>query len=101
MTEHNVKEISIKVFEAQYVNHMPSWQLVAIKKMAVNTAIALSHEGLACKQGTDTKQSWCSATTLVGVLTRGSTDKLYKFAHAPNGDIMVACYARTRDGEES
>ena len=37
---------------------------------------------------------------MVSSLSRESSDKLYKFAHASNGDMMVACYARDTDGDK-
>ena len=98
MTEHNVKEISLEDFENQYQGKgaKPSWQLQIIKDMATGTAIVLSHEDLVCRKKTNTRQRFCSAAAMVFNLKHKSPNKLYKFAHTPNGDIMVACYAREK-----
>ena len=98
MPERNVKQISIEDFEEhrQSKGSVPSWQLVAIRKMAIGTAIVPSHEGLVCQPKTKTTQRICSAAAVIGNLSRNSPNKLYKCAHAPNGDIMVACYVREK-----
>ena len=98
MTEHSIKEISLKEFESQHqgTGRKPSWQLAIVKNMATGTAIVLDHEGLVCRKKTKTAQRSCSAAAVIGNLNRNSPNKLYKFAHAPNGDIMVACYAHEK-----
>lgn len=86
--------ISIEEFEKQYIpkGRGMSWQGAAIKAMQPGQAIKMSHSERPCNTAT-TK---CSIQGSIVHFNKRFADRFYRTSHAPDGDILVACYSRER-----
>jgi len=90
---NKAKEISMAEFEGAYAERPTkiSWQALAIKNMAIGTAIRLTHAGMKCRREVGS----CSIKQAAFRYERVSKDRFFKATHATdNGDILVACYAK-------
>ena len=66
-------------------------QLKAVRAMEPNTAVIMSHEGLKCKK-TKKGQMSCSFRSIVTVVQRKHSDRMWAVRHLPDGRVAVACF---------
>lgn len=67
-----------------------SWQRSALAAMEPNTAMIVSHEGIAC--GRTKVRSGCGLSEMTRSLRNADPSKLWSTRHLKDGRVAVACF---------